>query len=242
MADLYGFDANQVKPSEDLEAIPTGEYRAVIVKSENKATKAGTGEYLKLTFQVDGGDYHGRLVWARLNMKNPNAMAVEIAERELAAICYAVNVMNPRNSETLHKLPMIIKVVCKKRSDSDEMGNEIKSYKPVPTVPLAPPPAPKSVPPYAVNSVPAATPPPVVRQETTEYRPTIPFNPPAVPPVAAPVETAPGLPVTITPVPAPPAPIQEATYEHTLPPGGPAPTSPVIPANTPAQPNDGIPF
>jgi hypothetical protein len=50
MADLRGFDANQVEPSSDFEPVPAGKYLAVITESEMKPTKAGTGHYLQLTF------------------------------------------------------------------------------------------------------------------------------------------------------------------------------------------------
>ena len=55
MANLQGFDANQVEPSDDLEPIPDGKYVAVITDSEMKPTKAGTGNYLQLDVSDRGG-------------------------------------------------------------------------------------------------------------------------------------------------------------------------------------------
>ena len=75
MADLRGFDANDVEPSADLEPIPAGKYQAVITESEMKPTKAGNGHYLQLAFQIIEGEYRNRFVWARLNLDNPNATA-----------------------------------------------------------------------------------------------------------------------------------------------------------------------
>lgn len=46
MADLSGFDANQVEPSNDLDPVPAGKYLAVITESEMAPNKAGTGHYL----------------------------------------------------------------------------------------------------------------------------------------------------------------------------------------------------
>ena len=96
MADLRGFDANQVEPSADFEPIPAGKYEAVITESEMKPTKAGTGHYLQLTFQVVEGEFKNRLLWARLNLDNPNATAVQIARAELSAICRAVRATEGR--------------------------------------------------------------------------------------------------------------------------------------------------
>lgn len=128
MADLNGFDANNVEPAADFEPIPAGKYHAAITESETKPTKAGTGHYLQLTFEVLDGEYKGRLLWARLNMDNPNAVAVQIAKAELSSICRAVGVMQPRDSVELHNLPLIVNVRLKRRSDTGEFGNEIKGY------------------------------------------------------------------------------------------------------------------
>ena len=128
MADLQGFDANQVEPTTDFEPIPAGKYVAVITDSEMKPTKAGTGHYLQLAFQIIEGPYKNRFVWARLNLDNPNATAVQIARAELSAICRAVGVMAPKDSIELHNLPLVIHVRCKKRSDTGDITNEIKGY------------------------------------------------------------------------------------------------------------------
>jgi hypothetical protein len=89
MADLRGFDANQVEPSTDFDPIPAGKYLAIITESEMRPNKAGTGHFLQLTFQIMEGPFKNRLLWARLNLDNPNATAVQIARAELSAICRA---------------------------------------------------------------------------------------------------------------------------------------------------------
>lgn len=128
MADLTGFDANQVEPAGDFDPIPAGKYVAVITESELKPTKAGTGTLLQLTFQVNEGPFKNRLLWTRLNLENPNATAVKIARGELSAICRAVGVLAPNDSMELHNLPLVIHVRCKKRADTGELTNEIKGY------------------------------------------------------------------------------------------------------------------
>ncbi len=62
MANLNNFNANQVEPTSNLEAIPAGKYLAVITESELKPTKSGSGSYLQLTFQVLEGEYKGRFL------------------------------------------------------------------------------------------------------------------------------------------------------------------------------------
>lgn len=73
MADLHGFDANQVDPTTDFEPIPAGKYLAVITDSEMKPNKAGTGRYLQLAFQIIDGPYKKRFLWTRLSLYQPNA-------------------------------------------------------------------------------------------------------------------------------------------------------------------------
>lgn len=128
MADMRGFDANQVEPSTAFDPIPAGKYLAAIVDSKMKPTKNGQGEYLELTFQVLDGEFKGRQVWARLNLNNPSAQTVKIARGELSAICRAVEVMTPRDSVELHHLPLVITVRCKKRPDTGEISNEVRGY------------------------------------------------------------------------------------------------------------------
>ena len=92
MADLSGFDANQVEPTGDFDPIPAGKYLAVITDSEMKPNKAGTGRLLQFTFQIIEGEYQNRLIW------------------------------------TLHNLPLVIHVRCKKRNDTGDIVNEIKGF------------------------------------------------------------------------------------------------------------------
>lgn len=128
MANLHGFNASNVDPALEFEPIPAGKYLAIISDSEMKATKNGSGSFLELTFQVIEGPYKNRLLWARLNLDNPNKQAVEIARAQLSAICRAVGVMQPKDSLELHNLPLQVTVKCKRREDTDEIVNEIRAY------------------------------------------------------------------------------------------------------------------
>lgn len=145
------FNSNEVEPSVGFDAIPAGKYPAVITDSEMKPTKTGNGQYLELAFEIIEGDCRGRKVWARLNLENPNAQAVQIARADLSAICRAVNVPQPKDSLELHNLPLIVTVRCRKNQDG-EITNEIKGYAPrgVATQAAAPAPqAPNAKPPWA---------------------------------------------------------------------------------------------
>lgn len=127
MANL-NFDATEVVPSAGFDPLPAGKYVAVIEASENKPTRNQQGHYLELTFVVIEGEYANRRLWARLNLDNPNPKAVEMARADLSAICRAVDVMRPTDSEDLHNIPLVIRVKCRKREDTGEITNEVGGY------------------------------------------------------------------------------------------------------------------
>lgn len=128
MADLNGFDAESVDPLGDFSPIPEDWYLAMIVESDKKSTKSGTGAYLQMKLVITQGEYKGRNLWIRLNLWNPNDQAVQIARSELSSICRAVGILKPKDSTQLHNIPMGIRVVVKKRDDNGQLTNEIKGY------------------------------------------------------------------------------------------------------------------
>lgn len=124
-----GFDARAVEPKKSYEALPAGWYTAAIVDSEMKPTKSGDGSFLELKMEVLEGPFKARNLWTRLNLRNRNPAAVEIARSELSSICHAIGVMTPKDSVELHNVPFAVRVTCKKREDNGEMTNELKDYK-----------------------------------------------------------------------------------------------------------------
>jgi len=122
MADLRGFDANKVEPSVPMEAIPAGKYLAMVTASEMKPNKAGMGQFLELVFTIIEGEHKNRQTWERLNLSHPNEMTVRLASASLSALCRAVGIMTPNDSCELHDLPLVLKVRCKRRKDTDEKG------------------------------------------------------------------------------------------------------------------------
>ena len=150
------FKSENVEPQQSFDALPPGRYEAIISASEMKDTKAGTGQYLQLTFDVVGGQYEGRKLWSRLNLVNPNATAVQIAERELSAICHCVGILVPQDSEELHDALLVIDVIQELNPMSGQQTNRIKGYSQVSApAPKAKPAAPAG---FATGKVAPATP------------------------------------------------------------------------------------
>ena len=130
MADLrdMGFDARNVEPAKDMGAIPAGDYPVVLVASERKVNSKGTGELLSLQFSVLNGDYQNRKLYANLNIRNANPQAQQIAWAELSALCRAVEVLSPGDTQELHGIPLIVTVKVDKDGDRGPQ-NRITGYK-----------------------------------------------------------------------------------------------------------------
>jgi hypothetical protein len=132
MANLgFRFNATEVEPTSTYELIPEGDYLAIITDSEVKETKARTGFYLQLTFDIIDDNSKGRKVWARLNIQNKNKTAEEIGQRELSSVCHAVGHLGDLDdTDVLHNIPLIIGVESEERSDKEgSYSNVIKTYK-----------------------------------------------------------------------------------------------------------------
>lgn len=126
---FINFDATNIEPSSEYQPLPVGEYAVVITESNMQATKAGTGEYIKLKFEVIEGTFKGRTLFSNLNINNTNQTAVEIAMRDLSAICRAVNRMQITDTSQLHNQPLTVKVGLEPSNKGDgSFNNVIKAY------------------------------------------------------------------------------------------------------------------
>ena len=140
------FNAEDVEPNDSPSPIPAGEYNCVIIESEEKENSKGTGTFHVFVLEVIDGEYKGRKLFERLNLKNPSEEAVRISRATLSAICRATGRLRVNDSVDLHNLPMRVKVGLEKRKDNGEMANRIKGYIPKGSTSAAPPTTPKTAP------------------------------------------------------------------------------------------------
>jgi len=148
----YNFNAEEVEPSSSFDPIPAGWYKAIVSSSEMKPTRDGYGEYLSLTLQVIEGQYENRSVFARLNLKNANDKAVDIARKDLAAICRSVGVMSPQSSEELHDIPLMIKIKIRPAQGEYDASNDVCGYKAAEGANLTPAPKTQTLQPAATTT------------------------------------------------------------------------------------------
>ena len=122
------FNAEDFDPQSDFAPIPAGEYLVMVISSETKPAKSGQGFYLQMILQVLDGAYKNRLVFDRINTQNTNPITQNIGRRDLFELCHAVNVLRISNSEQLHNIPFIARLVVTKSEQYGD-GNEVEAYK-----------------------------------------------------------------------------------------------------------------
>lgn len=128
----YAFDATKHDPSTGgMDVFETGEYLFHIVGSAPKKTSKGDGTMLILTAECLDPENAKKRIDIRLNVQNPSSQAMEIAYRDLSAICYSVGVLQFQDTEALHGKPF--KIRLEKTTYTDKNGNEkptndIKGY------------------------------------------------------------------------------------------------------------------
>lgn len=83
----YAFDATQFEPSQSVGAHPVGKFPATISNTLIKPTKAGDGGMFEVVFTTQAGSISNRY-----NLWNKEPKAVEIAHKELSALCYATGI------------------------------------------------------------------------------------------------------------------------------------------------------
>ena len=179
MSLTFNFNAREVAPATGgTDAVPEGWYTVVATKSELAHTKTSDGVILKLTFEIVEGKYSGNAIFENMNVQNPNNKAVEIALRNLSALCHAINVLDPQlPGDSLLRIPLKIRVALIQEAGYAPK-NEIKAYR---HVSYEPP-----VLPVRAQGVVLEAPPSLPDPNTLPAQPWAPYQPmPAVQPAPA---------------------------------------------------------
>lgn len=138
------FSASEAPASNDYSPLPAGWYNVRITEAELKDTKAGTGNYVKVRYDVTSGDHAGRVIFGMITVRNPNAKAEEIGRSQLAKLIRSIGLEEVSDTDQLIGGEMLVKVTIRQ---SEEYGdsNEVKDWKagstgPAPTASTPPPP------------------------------------------------------------------------------------------------------
>lgn len=114
--------------SHDYSPIPEGSYNAIIKAADLSPTKDGSGQYIKVRFDVLGPTHAGRVLFSNLNIQNKSGQAENIGRQQLASIMKAGGIDRVENTEQLIGIFLSVKVGVREASGQYAAQNEIKSY------------------------------------------------------------------------------------------------------------------
>ena len=214
----FAFQVNQQALEDqrgNYDPIPAGWYTVIVDESEIRTNKAGSGQYVWMSFRVIDGEFNGRKVFTRFNVVNANPQAQEIGHRELSRLTAGVGLPGFTDTQELHGKPLQIKVkVRKDLSGRYPDDNEVSGFRSIaeaqgtgvaPAAPAAPawagaPQQPWAAAPAVAEApvaAPVAPPPAAPAAPVAPMAPPaapVPPAPPAAPPAAPAVPAAAGLP------------------------------------------------
>lgn len=105
------FNPMDYDPSQSAGQLPVGQHIVVVTGAEVKATKECTGGYLQLFLKVVQGESMGATGAWNLNLYNNSVKAVEIANKQMSALCYAIGVFAVINDASqLFDKPFMVEV------------------------------------------------------------------------------------------------------------------------------------
>lgn len=114
----------------NFEPIPAGWYNATMTGAEIKMTKAGTGQYIAIRYDITGPTHQGRVIFGNVNIRNANPKAEEIGRQQLGDIMRSVGLAKVSDTDQLIGGQLQIKVGVEK---SEQYGdrNDVKGFKPI---------------------------------------------------------------------------------------------------------------
>lgn len=127
------YDPRDHNPDDRPDPFPAGRVRQMILDTDVKRTATGTGSYLWIEHQVQGGPHDGRKFWNQITLENPNSQAVEIGQRQLSALCHSVGYLQAlTNSDVLHgrsgEVDVEVEPAGTKNGKSFPAKNVVKRY------------------------------------------------------------------------------------------------------------------
>lgn len=121
------FDATKVDPEQGMSNLPVGRHKVIIESSEVKPTKDGSNGKVQFNVAIIEGDSQGVTGAYNLNIYHSNPQVVQIAEKQLSALCHVTGVMNLADTQQLHNIPFYIEVAKQTKGEGAEKGyTEIK--------------------------------------------------------------------------------------------------------------------
>ena len=119
---LQPFDARNFDPSQSAGSLPVGKHPVIIYEASIETNKAQNGGFLQLMLKIIDGPNAGQTGPYRLNLYNASAQAVDIAHRQLSALCYVTGVFQVQDAQQLFNIPFMIEVGMQKGEEAAAKG------------------------------------------------------------------------------------------------------------------------
>jgi hypothetical protein len=123
------FDANDLPQGNTYEPLPPGWYNAHITAAELKPTKDGSGQYIKVRYDITGPTHQGRVVFGNINIRNASAKAEEIGRQQLGELMRAIGLARITDTDQLIGGSLQIKLDVRAATEQYAAQNEVKGFK-----------------------------------------------------------------------------------------------------------------
>ena len=125
------FDVNTLPEGNggNYDPLPPGWYTATINKADLQPTKDGSGQYIKVRYDITGPSHQGRVVFGNLNIKNASAKAEEIGRQQLGELMRAIGLARVTDTDQLIGGSLLIKLDVRAATEQYDAQNEVKGFK-----------------------------------------------------------------------------------------------------------------
>ena len=108
--------------------LPAGWYLVTIHSAELRLTKAGNGQFIKVRYDLVGGEHANRVVFGNLNTKNASEKAQEIGRQQLGELMRAIGL--PTIQDTDQLVGGVLEIKLSVRDDPQwGVSNEVKGFR-----------------------------------------------------------------------------------------------------------------
>jgi hypothetical protein len=121
--------ASEYQSDKSYDLVPPGWYAARITEAVVKKTKAGTGKYVAVRYDIIGPTHEGRVVYGNLNVSNPNPVAEKIGREQLSDLMRAIGLGTLADTDQLIGGTCQIKVAIEVGEGAYKDRNEVKAWK-----------------------------------------------------------------------------------------------------------------
>ncbi|MGE0716343.1 MAG: hypothetical protein AB7P02_12950 [Alphaproteobacteria bacterium] len=127
----YDFGSYQGSSGSDFDLIPNGSALANITGRREVKNADGSWKGVSIEFTIQEGDFARRKVWQTFTLHYPqNTEVQDDGRNKLVGLLKAAGHPGPQSNEPIEGRPVCIKIIQKKRKNSDEKENAVAAWMP----------------------------------------------------------------------------------------------------------------